>query len=285
MKTFEVQSFEPILKNRTFSGKYSAAFIRQIAMTSSMPTESVYAVDMRQRQFCYIKPHDLFLCGHSVEEAAVQGFNFFLKTVYPDDLPLLEKKQKAIFRYLNGCVQKGNDIGHFFCTFRLQRKYSTDSKPVPQMVYHRIEHYWEGDELRWLVCHAGISTARESGNLRIYHKDGLTYREYSFKTGRWNLKTVKSLTEGEKAILMLAGQAKSTKETADCLHRSYHTIRNQMKALFEKLEVNSVRAAIDFAINHRMLYTLKQAVSESGQPPVEMSGQKPGLRGCLDFII
>jgi DNA-binding CsgD family transcriptional regulator len=142
------------------------------------------------------------------------------------------------------------------------------------MVYHRIEHFWEEDELRWLVCHVGSSTAKEPGNLRKYSADGLTYKEYSFAGRQWVQKAIEPLTKREKEILMLAEQGKNTVEIAGCLCRSYHTVRNQMKTLFEKLKVNSIREAIDIVSSHRMLYTPKQAVPESGQPPVEMSGQK-----------
>ncbi|MDR0573201.1 MAG: LuxR C-terminal-related transcriptional regulator [Tannerella sp.] len=88
----------------------------------------------------------------------------------------------------------------------------------------------------------------------MYNKDGLTYEEYSFTTGRWKLKTKEALTEREKAILMLAGQGKSSVEIADVLCKGQNTIRNQIKLLFAKLEVHSMQEAIECACNHRMIY-------------------------------
>jgi hypothetical protein len=44
-------------------------FVQHLESLYDIATESFYIVDLRQKQFCYIKPDDLFLCGSSEEEA------------------------------------------------------------------------------------------------------------------------------------------------------------------------------------------------------------------------
>ena len=52
---------------------------------SSIITDSFYVLDIVQKQFIYIKPDDLFLCGHSVKEAMELGYDFFSRVIHPED--------------------------------------------------------------------------------------------------------------------------------------------------------------------------------------------------------
>ena len=260
-------------------------FIQHLDMFASIVTESFYAVDVQLKQFCYVRPHDLFLCGYSVEDAlSLLMDDFYSKIIYPADLPLWRKGLKAVLQYVNDCEQKGNDVDHFFCTIRLQRKLLSNSKPLPHMVYHRIKHVLKDNTLRWLICCVGDSTARETGNLRLYHKDGLTCKQYCMISQRWKQKTIEPLTEREKEILMLARQGNNTMEIADCLHRTHHTIRNQTKTLFQKLEVNSIQEAIDFVGNHRMLYVPGQTMTDAGKPSSEQPDKIPRTKITPDKL-
>jgi len=224
-------------------------------MFSSIAAESLYVLDVPRKQFCYVNPDDLLLCGFSVEDALRLGFEFYVKIVYPEDSSLLEDIRKAVFQYLTDFEEKRDEIDYFFCTFRLQRNYSFPTPhPLPQMVYHRMKHVWEDDELRYLICSVGSSTIKEAGNLRMHNKDGLTYEQYNFTTKRWKQKTKEPLTEREKAILMLAQQGKSSREIANDLCKGQNTIRNQIKPLFSKLKVHSMQEAIEVARYHCMIY-------------------------------
>lgn len=198
-------------------------------MFASIATECFYLLDLRQKQFCGIKSDELFLCGYSAEEARRLGCDFYPKIVYPKDLSLWTDMRKAVLHYLLDFEEKRDAIDYFSCTFRLQRKYSFLSHPLPQMVYHRMKPFWEGDEPRYLICSVRSSTIPKAGNLCMYNKNGSTYEEYNSRTGRWKQKTKEALTERERAILMLAGQGKSAKEIANDLCKGQNTIRNQIK--------------------------------------------------------
>ncbi|MFS2677223.1 hypothetical protein [Parabacteroides distasonis] len=78
---------------------------------SSIITDSFYVLDIVQKQFIYIKPDDLFLCGHSVKEAMELGYDFFSRVIHPEDLPLwkifLENlpQKNAIFARKQDCAR------------------------------------------------------------------------------------------------------------------------------------------------------------------------------------
>lgn len=221
---------------------------------SSMITGSFYIEDVQQIKICYVKPDDLFLCGFSTEDVLRLGYNFFPKVIYSDDLLLWTYMRELILRYLKECEEEQDEIDYFSCTFRLKRTYSFSSHPLPQMVFHRMKPIWMNHELRYLICSVESSTLGEAGHLCLHYKDRVAYSEYNFITRRWKRKENESLTERERAILMLAEQGKSSAEMGDLLCKGHNTIRNQIKALFSKLKIHSMQEAIEFARNLRMIY-------------------------------
>lgn len=233
----------------------ASPFFESIHLLSSITTESLYVIDIPQRQFCYISPDDLFLCGFSVEEAMEQGYDFYSKIIYPEDLPVWTEILNVVCQYLRNYKEKLDERNYFSCTFRLLRKYSFTPRPLSQMIYHRIQPMWIANKLRYLICWIGSSTIKKAGNLRLYNKGGSTYEEYSFVTKRWKQNTIEPLTEREKVILMLAQQGKSTVEIAKNLCKAHFTIRNQIKSLFSKLKVHSMQEAIEIASYHGMLHS------------------------------
>jgi DNA-binding CsgD family transcriptional regulator len=236
-------------------------------MFSAIITENFYVFDMQQKQFCCVRFDDFFLCGFSSEDAQRLGYDFFSKTVHKNDLPLWKKMHTAVFRYLNDCKTKRDEIDYFSCTFRLQHKYSFISRLLPQMVYQRMKPVWVDNEWRYMICSVESSVAKESGNLCMYNKNVLAYEKYNATTGRWKRKTTEPLTERESAILMLAQQGKNAKEIAGDLCKGYHTIRNQIKSIFSKLNAHSIREAIYIASCHRIIYTKTVIQPQSFEVP------------------
>jgi DNA-binding NarL/FixJ family response regulator len=264
VETIKTKFEEHLRGTSTIFKNEDIASFQYLDLISSFSIESYYVIDVRKKQFCHIQPDTLFLCGHSVGEAMGMGTDFYLKIIHPDDLPLWRNMYKAVIRYLEGFEERQNEVNYFSCTFRLQRKYSFLAHFLSQMIYHRMKPIWKDDELRYLICSVESSSTKKAGNLRVHYRDGLAYEEYNTANQRWKKKTIETLTERERAILMLAQQGKSSKEIADDLHKGCNTIRNQMKALFSKLNVHTVQEALEFAYHHRLNLKQKQK-----QQPVE----------------
>jgi DNA-binding CsgD family transcriptional regulator len=166
----------------------------------------------------------------------------------------------------------------------MQQGYSFLSKPLSRMVYHRAKPVWINDQLRYFICSVVCSVEKETGNPRVYYKCGLSYEEYSFKTERWKHVKTERLTERERAILMLARQGRSSRELADTLYASYHTVRNQIGSLFLKLGVNSMLEAVVFAANRRMIFGQKQDKKKFGQLPVEPTCNRARVLFTADML-
>ena len=111
-----------------------STLIRYLDMFSAIATESFYAVDAQMKQFYYIRPDDLFLCGYAVEDTLNLRGDFYSKIVYPDDLSLWTTMRKAVLQYLKDAEEEWGEIDYFSCTFRLQRTYTfPPPNAFPQM--------------------------------------------------------------------------------------------------------------------------------------------------------
>jgi Response regulator containing a CheY-like receiver domain and an HTH DNA-binding domain len=253
MKSKEDLFFEFTNKDQAVPKEHTSDLIRYFDLFTSVITESFYVMDIVENKFCYISPHGPFLCDYSTKEALLFGFDFYQKIIHPNDLSLWTDMFKAVLLYLKNHKEDWDEIDYFSCTFRLLCNYSFLPRPLPQMVYHSMKPVWENDELRYMICSVRSSAFKESGNLCLYNKDGLTYKEYNFISKRWKKKTKEQLTERERAILMLAQQGKSSVEMTNNLYRGHNTIRNLIKPLFCKLKVNSMHEAIDYACHNRII--------------------------------
>lgn len=262
MKSIKTHFMEFDQADQTPLVRDDLALFQYCDLFSTIATESFYILDVEQKHCCNIKS-DSFICSFFAEDALIQGYDLYSKIVYPADLCVWSDMFHAILRYIRCSDAQWNEIDHFSCTFRLQRRYSFHPRPLPHMVFHRMKHVLEDDKLRYLICSVGSSTAKKTGNLRAYNKDGLTYKEYNYKVRRWQQKAIETLTEREKAILVLAQQGKTTNEIADDLYKGFNTIRNQIKALFSKLNVHSMQEAIEYASNHCLIYPKQHLKQQS----------------------
>lgn len=242
---------------------HTPTFIQDFELLSYIYTGGCYVMDIVKEQFCYIKSNDLFLCGFSAEEALHLGVDFYTRIIYPEDLSLWNNIRKATLLYLRTTDKQKDEIDHFSCTFRLLRKYSFVPRPLTQMIYLRTKPVWIADTLQYLICTVESSTIRTSGNLLMHNKDESSYAEYNFGTKRWKEKEKVSLTERESAILILAQQGKNSTEIASLLCKGDNTVRNQMKALYAKLEVHSMQEAIELVNNFRLIYPKSDIESEN----------------------
>ena len=257
------------------SDKVDSVFVQYFDKFSSISTESFYALDLQKKQFCYIKPDSLFLCGYSIKYAIEKGLDFYNIIVYHKDFQQLKNMYEAVIKCLDNIEEeKRNEIDYFSCTFRLLRNYSFLIHPLSQMIYHKMKPIWKAGELCYLICSVESSIAKEAGNLQMHKKELFTYEEYNFKTRRWKSKTIGSLNERESAIITLALQGKSGREIANNLYIGYKTFRNILSRLYKKLGVKSMYEAIIVSSNQNMIMSYKKDIEKLEKSYIEESYKK-----------
>ena len=82
----------------------------------------------------------------------------------------------------------------------------------------------------------------------------MDYSYYSFRTNQWKHYIYSPLSKRQKEALIWAQQGLSLKETANKMNISEKTIENIRKTIFEKLGVNTIEQAIQYASNRRLIY-------------------------------
>ncbi|MDR3094245.1 MAG: LuxR C-terminal-related transcriptional regulator [Bacteroidales bacterium] len=229
-------------------------YIHGVKDFSSIVTEASYIIDFAEQRFRFVANHGLFLGEHTCEEVLQLGFDFYPRTVHPEDLPMLIDAYRAILQYVDASDTDLSDLDYFSFTHRI-RSYPHHQHPEYLMVYHRVKPVVIHDKVQIAFCSLSSSIVKKSGNLRIYYETQHTFDEYSFKTKQWKQVEAETLTQQEKLILKLAKQGKTAPEIAKMLNRSYSTVRNEKMNIFHKLHVHTTEEAIIYATNHRLIFT------------------------------
>jgi DNA-binding CsgD family transcriptional regulator len=219
-----------------------------IKTASSINNGSLFVIDLRKRSFVFVSEHDLFLSGFSSGDVLNMGYEFFPKTVHPDDLALFIRIHCIILKYLLSPDCDTQEIDYFAFNYRLL------NHGQPLMVYQKMAFICTDGYPTKSICQLYSSAIRNVGNLELLYKNKNEYSSYSFKNHRWQRREILKLTDREKDILKLAKQGNSSKEIADKLCTAEKTIRNTETGLYQKLGVHSMLEATTFATNHHLIF-------------------------------
>lgn len=205
--------------------------------------------DFCRRNFFWVSPNPLFLCGYSPHDVMNWGYDFYGKVVHPDDLSILIKAHRMVLDYFYKLPVSWRELEYI--SFDLRILYNQKSL----MVRHKVKPFEvTGSGDIWLaVCYVSVSARKTSGHLLIYPDNRLARHQYSFERDEWEKHTAPVLTERDKEILMLAFQEYTNREIAGMLCLAESTVKNMKTAIFRKLNASNISEAIDVAINFRLL--------------------------------
>lgn len=209
--------------------------------------DGFYVIDFYQRQFVYVTPQLLLLCGHDPDDALKQGYDFYSQVVYKEDMPLLiEIHQVSIeLLFTMETIEKLKCIKFNIRLFNDGQLLMVDHKIAPLQLTR------EG-KVRLAACRVTHAVARTPGNLKAYYKDD-TVHEYSFESKIWKPVCQIQLSQMEKNVLRLMQQGKERREIATLLHISEHTVKNHKNNIFNKLGVKNGIEAINVAVNNQLI--------------------------------
>jgi DNA-binding CsgD family transcriptional regulator len=236
---------------------------------ASICSDSIYVIDFKRKCFQYVNNHDLFLCGHSVEEVMQLGYNFYPRIVHPDDIPLLKEIFHEIFTVCSNTDQQ-DDIRYFSFTFRIRMYPQHRERPDYVIIYHKLVPVFIDNQLQSGICQVTCSETiitydeaddeackysnKGSGNLRLYYKDNKNFDKYSLKSGKWKTHKIEHLTKNEKVILIWAMNGESNKSIAEKFCTSLDNLQHTLTRLYNKFSVKTMKQAIVHAINHSLIF-------------------------------
>ena len=210
--------------------------------------QSIYIIDYFKKGFLYVSDNPLFLCGHTAEEVRQMGYNFYLKHVPQEELPMLLELNRAGFSKAESMSdeEKRNSV--------ISYDFHLTNHGHPQLIHHKLTPLQLFNGRIWLaVCTVSLSSRKEAGHIVLRTLGKPHYWEYALDRHRWEERQPIELKPVEKQILTLAAQGYAIKDIAEQMTRSVDTIKQHRRHIFEKLGATSVTEAVTFAANYGLL--------------------------------
>ena len=211
---------------------------------------SLYIIDYNRKNFLYVSPNPLFLCGRSPEEVQHKGYAFYFEVIPPDEINRLIEINEAGFRfYYDQPVEKRLDLSiEYNFHIRTSEKHS-------HLIHHKLTPILLSDKGDiWLaLCTVSLSPEKNIGNVVISDHTCTDRYIYSFEGRRWKKQPELILSDREKEILQLSVKGLSNTEIGETLFIDANTVKFHKKKLFEKLHAENITEAVGIAANLRLI--------------------------------
>lgn len=203
-----------------------------------------FVFDLAAGLFSYIHPNVKDVLGYDPGELQVDRF---LSYIHPEDMSFFldfEDEVRFFFKRLQLC-----DFLHYKVSYdyRIRTADNTFIRLLQQMV--AINYNDDGYVLQTVGVHTDITHLKEGGkpklsfiglNGRPSFYDVGAHREASFP--------IHTLTRREREVLRLVCAGYSTREIADTLFLSPHTVSTHRKNILQKVDVRSVAELVSTAV-------------------------------------
>ena len=216
---------------------------------SRTTSQSLYIIDYYKKNFLYVSPNPLFLCGHTAEEVKDLGYMFYINHVPIEEQTMLTEINIAGFDFFNK-IPFDERI-----KYTISYNFHLTNGKKKTLINHKLTPIKLTDEGRiWLAaCVVSLASREKVGDIEMRKTGEINFWRYSIKQRRWIEDNVMTLNEREKDILSLSIQGYTMTEIADQLCLSLDTIKFYKRKLFEKLDVKNITEASAFATNHKLI--------------------------------
>ena len=249
-----------------------------IAMANALArntNHSLYIIDYNRKNFLYVSPNPLFLCGHSPEEVQQKGYAFYFEVVPPDEINRLMEINEAGFRfYYDQPVEKRLDLSIEY-NFHIRTSEKHSHQPVEKrldlsieynfhirtsekhshLIHHKLTPVMlsEKGDIWLALCTVSLSPEKELREVIITDHTCTDRYIYSFEGRRWRKQPELILSDREKEILQLSVKGLSNTEIGGTLFIDANTVKFHKKKLFEKLHAENITEAVGIAANLRLI--------------------------------
>ena len=224
-------------------------FVRTAEAFANTTYHSVYIIDYFRKNFLYVSPNPLFLCGKSADAVKSEGYQFYIDHVTANEVDMLLEINKAGFSFINDVPIEEKSKYTISYDFHLLNGHEKI------LINHKITALaCQPDGSVWLgLSVVSLSTHSEAGHITMHCRDKADYWEYDLDFLRWEKRIAPILNETEKEILTLSMQGLTINDIAERIHRAVDSVKSARRRLFEKLEVNNISEAISYATNYKLI--------------------------------
>lgn len=224
-------------------------YIRAAEAFSRSTYQGVYIIDYYRRNFLYVSPNPLFLCGHTPEEVRDMGYGFYMRHVPEDEHRLLLTINSAGFEFFSRIPveeRKEWSISYDFHIAGYGPGILVNHKLTPLEL--------TSDGRIWLAfCLVSASSHSEAGHVEVRHAGSQERLRLNLATQRWQKDPMPVLTDCERSVLVLSIQGHTIPEIADRICLSPDSVKKYRQRIFEKLGVRNISEAIVAATNSKLI--------------------------------
>lgn len=225
-------------------------YLKVLEAVSRTTYQSMYVIDYYTRSFEFVSEHPLFLCGYSIEEFINLGYDFYIQNTPKEDLELLlyiNKIGTDFYGQLSMDERLDLSISYDFHLIQPNGKKVLVNHMFTPLILTKHGEIWKA------LCVFSLSNRSEAGNIQITKVNSNKIWRYDRQLEKWKEGTKVSLTEREKEILILTAQGYSTKEIGEKLFIQDSTIKFHRSKMYDKMKVNSISEALNFAIANQLI--------------------------------
>ena len=211
--------------------------------------QSVYVIDYFKKNFLYVSDNPLFLCGFQTDDVREMGYSFYFNQAPKEEIDMLLEINRAGFLFFN----------KFSIEERLKLFISYDfhirDKEHNILINHKLTPILLADNGHiWLAaCFVSLSSNQKEGNVEAHMDGRLGYWTYSLDSHQWQQQDAIVLKSREKEVLFYSTQGFTEEKVAEKMNLTPATIKFHKQAIFNKLNVNSIAAAIAIASHKKMI--------------------------------
>jgi DNA-binding CsgD family transcriptional regulator len=211
----------------------------------SMWNTFIYMHDYRTNKYIYISPSFCNYIGIEYNNALNDGFDSIASLIHPEDLLILEKTLfKKIAGFLSSIYdteEEGNQNYRFSYNFRIRKK---DGSYISMSVVSKILSFnKKGKILLDFGLITPVNHILQTDKIILNISKSISDLDYDTLLQEEYHQEVSSeihLTERELEIIKLLKKGMDSKEMADQLCLSQHTVRNHRRNILKKTNTNKV---------------------------------------------
>lgn len=178
------------------------------------------------------------------------GFDFYNRCILVQEREILTQIAKAGFSFFTSLPieERKNYTLSFDIHLIHQLKHTT-------LIHHEMTPLLltATGKLWKSICIVSLSTASQSGNIKIFKVNSPILWMYTLERAIWEEQTKPKLSHRELEIIQYAFQGYTIQEIAALLYLSTDTIKFHRRKVLEKLQVSTIAKAIRFAIVHKLI--------------------------------
>ena len=224
-------------------------FVRTAEAFANTTYQSVYIIDYFRKNFLYVSPNPLFLCGMSADAVKSKGYQFYIDHVPADEVDMLLEINKAGFSFINDVPLEEKSKYMISYDFHLLNGHEKI------LINHKLTALaCQSDGAVWLgLSVVSLSSHSEAGHITMHSRDKSEYWEYDLSGHTWEKRSVPALNETEKAIITLSIQGLTMNAIAEKIHITLDSVKTARRRLYEKLGVSNISEAISYATNYKLV--------------------------------